>query len=261
MSPRNAVLAIVLACTLSALASTQALAWWGARAAHQDRVVQRDSYLLHSLRTAAENYLAIGLSLDQMAALQGLIERERASFAQVQAIDVFTANGTLLYSTDLSALGSQVPAHWRSSLSDSAPWLREEAGLRELGTRFDNDLGQAAGGIVLSVATTTPALSVQQWQQRGQAALQALALLALAGLSAWAGTALGLGRLLAPYERVARILQRPLQEPLQEPQPEPSADTTTPLEHTAQQTHAAWSAAQQHTKQRLRQLQELDDAP
>ena len=67
MSPRNAVLAIVLACTLSAFASTQALSWWGARAAHQDRIVQRDSYLLHSLRTAAENYLAIGLNLEQMA--------------------------------------------------------------------------------------------------------------------------------------------------------------------------------------------------
>lgn len=154
MSPRNAVLGIVLACILTALASTQALIWWGARSAHDQRVVQRDSYLLHSLRTAAENYLAIGLSLEQMTALQSLIERERASFTQVQAIDVFAANGRLLYSTDLSGLGSQVPEPWRSSLAGSAPWRRDEAGQRQLGTRFDNDLGQAAGGIVLTVSTS-----------------------------------------------------------------------------------------------------------
>ena len=252
MSPRNAVLAIVLACTLSAFASTQALSWWGARAAHQDRVVQRDSYLLHSLRTAAENYLAIGLNLEQMAALQSLIERERSSFAQVQAIDVFAANGRLLYSTDLSALGSQVPAHWRDSLTRSAPWRRDAAGLRELGTRFDNDLGQAEGGIVLTLSTTSAALTAAQWQQHGQAALQVLALLVLAGLSAWAGVALGLRRLLLPYEHVAHVLKGL--------QPDLTQNTTPPLSQAAQQTYAAWGAAQQHSQQRLRQLQELDDA-
>ncbi len=251
MTPHNALLAIVLACTMTAFASTQALGWWGARAAHEDRVVQRDSYLLHSLRTAAENYLAIGLNLEQMAALQSLIERERSSFAQVQAIDVFAANGRLLYSTDLSTLGSQVPAHWRDSLTSSAPWRRDAAGLRELGTRFDNDLGQAEGGIVLTVSTSHAALTPAQWQQHGQAALQVLALLLLAGLSAWAGIALGLRRLLSPYEHVAHVLKGL--------QPDLTKNSDAPLAQAAQQTHAAWGAAQQHTEQRLRQLQELDD--
>ena len=253
MNPRNAVLAIVLAGILAVLAGTQALTWGPARAAHQDQVVQRDSYLLHSLRTAAENYLAIGLSLEQMEALQGLIERERASFAHVQAIDVFAANGRLLYSTDLNALGSQVPPHWRDSLSNSAPWLREEPGQRQLGTRFDNDLGQAAGGIVLTISTTPTPLTLAQWQARGQTALYLLALLLLTGLAAWAGVALGLRRLLAPYERVARILQDPAR-----PAPAP---TDTPLAQAAQHTHAAWGDAQQRAQQRLQQLQELDDAP
>ena len=256
MSPRNAVLGIVLACTLTALASTQALIWWGARSAHDQRVVQRDSYLLHSLRTAAENYLAIGLSLEQMTALQSLIERERASFTQVQAIDVFAANGRLLYSTDLSGLGSQVPEPWRSSLAGSAPWRRDEAGQRQLGTRFDNDLGQAAGGIVLTVSTSasTSAVTLAQWQARGHTALQLLTLLALVSLSAWWGVTLGLRRLLAPYARVAHILQNHSAHPV------PSAPRQTPLEQAAHRTSAAWSAAQQHAQQRLLELQELDDA-
>ena len=252
MSSRNYLLALLLACTLAALASTQALTWWTARAIHEDRVVQRDSYLLHSLRTAAENYLAIGLNLDQMEALQGLIERERASFSHVQAIDVFNANGSLLYSTDLSTLGGQVPARWRDSLTHSAPWRRDEVGQRQLGTRFDNDLGQAAGGIVLTISTTPAALTLAQWQARGWAALQALAMMVLTGLSVWAGVALGVRRLLSPYARAARILQGSASAA-----PEP---TDTPLEQAAHHTHATWGAAQQHAQQRLRQLQELDNA-
>lgn len=252
MSPRNHLLALVLACTLAALASTQALTCWAARAVHQDRVVQRDSYLLHSLRTAAENYLAIGLNLEQMEALQGLIERERASFTQVHAIDVFNASGSLLYSTDLSTLGGQVPARWRDSLTSTGPWLHDEPGQRQLGTRFDNDLGQAAGGIVLTISTTPAALTLVQWQARGWTALQTLAMVALTGLSVWVGVVLGLRRLLSPYVRAAHILQD-------------SASTTptptdTPLEQAAAHTQARWRAAQQHAKQRLHQLQELDDA-
>ena len=252
MKPRHHLLAIVLACSLAALAGTQALTWWTARAAQQAQVMQRDSYLLHSLRTAAENYLAIGLSLDQMQALQGLIERERASFAQVQAIDIFNASGSLLYSTDLNALGSPVPAHWRERLADSTPWSHEEAGQRQLGTRFDNDLGQAAGGIVLTVSASPTALTLAQWQERGWAALQVLAMVLLTGLSAWAGVVLGLRRLLAPYARTGKILHS---STLTAPAPQHSAP-----EQAARHTQARWRAAQQHAQQRLRQLQELDDA-
>lgn len=252
MSPRRHLLTIVLACSLAALACTQALTWWTARAVQQAQVMQRDSYLLHSLRTAAENYLAIGLSLDQMQALQGLIERERASFAQVQAIDIFNASGSLLYSTDLNALGSPVPAHWRERLADSTPWSHEEAGQRQLGTRFDNDLGQAAGGIVLTVSASPTALTLAQWQERGWAALQVLAMVLLTGLSAWAGVALGLRRLLAPYARTGKILHSSTRTA---PAPQHSAP-----EQAALHTQARWRAAQQHAQQRLRQLQELDDA-
>jgi hypothetical protein len=256
MKPRHHLLVIVLACTLAALACTQALAWWTARAVQQAQVMQRDSYLLHSLRTAAENYLAIGLSLDQMQALQGLIERERASFAQVQAIDIFNASGSLLYSTDLNTLGSPVPAHWRERLADNTPWSHTEAGQHQLGTRFDNDLGQAAGGIVLTVSASPTALTLAQWQERGWAALQVLAMVALSSLGAWAGVALGLRRLLAPYAHTAQILHSSTNTtPAPAPTPQHSA-----LEQAALHTQAHWRAAQQHAQQRLRQLQELDDA-
>ena len=252
MKPRHHLLVIVLACTLAALACTQALAWWTARAVQQAQVMQRDSYLLHSLRTAAENYLAIGLSLDQMQALQGLIERERASFAQVQAIDIFNASGSLLYSTDFNTLGSPVPAHCRERLEDNSPWSHTEAGQHQLGTRFDNDLGQAAGGIVLTVSASPTALTLAQWQERGWAALQVLAMVLLTGLSAWAGVVLGLRRLLAPYARTGKILHS---STLTAPAPQHSAP-----EQAARHTQARWRAAQQHAQQRLRQLQELDDA-
>lgn len=187
-----------------------------------------------------------------MEALQTLIERERASFDQVLAIDVFAASGTLLYSTDPNALGSQVPPHWRQGLEQSTPWHTDGPAQRQLGVRFDNDLGQAAGGIVLTISTATPPLTLAQWKAHGQQALALLAAAALATLVAWAGVALGMRRLMAPYVRVARILQGQPPAPAQPP--------ATPLEQAAHHTHASWAAARQRAQHRLHQLQELDDA-
>ena len=252
MNPRNHVLIIVLTCLLTVLGGTQTLAWWSARAAHENMAEQRNNYLLQSLRTATENYLAIGLNLDQMEALQGLIERERAGFSRVLAIDVFAVSGTVLYSTDPNALGSLAPERWRRSLTDTASWHNDEASQRQFGVRFENDLGNAAGGIVLTVSTAPIALTLAQWQARGQAALQILAALILAGLCTWAGVALALRRLLTPYKRVARILQGQADTTLDK--------ATTAQEQAALHTHSAWSAAQQHARQRMLQLQKLDDA-
>lgn len=252
MKPANQVLAIVLACLLSVLAGTHALAWWASQAAHDAIVSQRDHYLLQSLRKATENYLAIGLNIEQMDALQGLIERERAGFPRVLAIDVFAASGTVLYSTDPNALGGPAPEHWRQNLLDTGPWLSDEQGQRQIGVRFDSDLGEAAGGIVVTVSTAAPALTLAQWQANGQMALHMLAALALAAACAWVGVALGVRWLLAPFERVAQILENPAGSA-------PGAAQSA-LENAAHETRSAWSAARHSARQRLQQLQELDDS-
>lgn len=252
MTPRSQILVLLLACILTILTGTHALAWWASQAAHEDIVSQRDSYLLQSLRTATENYLAIGLSIEQMDALQGLIERERAGFPRVLAIDVFAASGTVLYSTDPNALGSAAPERWRENLLSVDPWRIDDADQRQIGVRFDSDLGQAAGGVVVTVSTAAPAWTLAQWQAQGQIALQMLGVLALACLCAWIGAALGLQRLLAPFERIARILENP---PDTVPQPASPAQ-----EHAAHHTVSAWAGARQNARQRLQQLQDLDDA-
>ncbi|MBY0454467.1 MAG: hypothetical protein K2Q11_06245 [Burkholderiaceae bacterium] len=254
MRPRTHLLAIVLGCLLVLLATTQVLTYWAARTLHEDVMAQRDRYLLQSLRTAAEGYLAIGLNLEQMQALQGLIERERAGFSQVLAIDVFTAKGTLLYSTDPSALGSQAPADWSRHLTEEAPWYIDGPLQRQMGLRFDNDLGQAAGGIVLTISTAPQPLTLAQWKERSQQVLQVVALVFLVCLVAGASVVVGLRRVLAPYDRVVKILRG-------QAYPAPSrGKALDALEQSAHETHAAWVVAQARTQSSLRQLQELDDA-
>lgn len=238
--------AIVLA---GVLAIVGALLWLGQQAtqAHQaemDR--QRDGYLLGSLRTAAEDYLATGLQLEQTGALQGLIEREHAGFARVMAIDIFSAAGTVLYSTDTDSRGSAAPDAWRRHLEHEEPWRSEALLQRQIGQRFDNDLGQAAGGIVITLSTAPAPETLAQWKARGQQAVQWLALAALAGVAAVAGMAWGLRRLLRPYAEAARILQGGGTAP------------GTALAQAAAHRHAAWEAARQRCRQAQRQLEALD---
>lgn len=238
---------IVLACVLAMLAALLLLAQQAERARQADMEAQLDGYLLRSLRTTAENFLATGLQLEQMQALQGVIEREHAAFARVVAIDVFAAAGSVLYSTDADSRGRPAPEAWRRQLAQEQPWQAETLLRRQIGQRFDNDLGQAAGGIVITLSTAPAPPTLEQWRQTGQRLLRWLALAALACLAAWAGMYWGLGRLLRPYRDAARILQGA--------QP---GSRRMPLAQAAMREREQWSAGQQRCQQGMRQLEELD---
>lgn len=211
----------------------------------------RDAHLLRDLRTAAENHLATGLHIDQLGMLQQIIVREQAAFEEVLAIDVFTPSGTVLYSTDAGNRGSQAPSAWRTWLANSAQWQGQAPGLRQIGTRIEGDLGQAAGGIVVTFSTVAPMPTLAQWYARGQYALQWLALLVMAVLAVMGLLYLGLRQMCSPYVQVAQALRG------QSIALAPS-DAAAPLVQAAACQHAHWQAAQQRYQQGMRQLQELD---
>ena len=77
MKPARGMVLIVAA----GIAATAALtAWLDVLATDRVRAqiaAAKDGYLLRTLRTAAEANVSIGLTLEQMDGLQGLIERER----------------------------------------------------------------------------------------------------------------------------------------------------------------------------------------
>lgn len=254
MSQAHRVLALVLACLCTLLLCLWMLGQDAARLHQQDMAVQRDGYLLRHLRTTAESYLATGLQLDQMQALQDMLEREQAVFSGILAIDVFNAGGVLLYSTDVGSRGTSVPEPWRAILAQEQPWQGAAPGQRQIGQRFDNDLGQAAGAIVITLNAVAEPPTLAQWQERGQQLLRwlAMALVALAGTTLAMRAALW--RLGRPYGRAADILQAGAQVP---GVPSPGA---TPLEQSAWQVQRSWQAGHQRCRDGLQQLEALDHA-
>lgn len=247
MSLPKRIHAIVLACLLALLAALLLLTQQAERSRQADMEAQLDGHLLRSLRATAENFLATGLQLDQMDALQGVIEREQAAFARVVAIDVFAAGGSVLYSTDADSRGRPVPDAWRRHLAQDRPWHTESLMLRQIGQRFDNDLGQAAGGIVVTLSTAPGPQTLEQWQERGLQALRWLLLAVLAALAAWAGTSWGLGLLFRPWRDAARILCGA-----------PPARQGAPLAQAAMRQRERWQAVRQHCRQRMARLEEMD---
>lgn len=214
----------------------------------------REAYVLRNLRTAAESYLATGLQLPQLEVLQGVVERERQNFAGVMAIDIFSAQGRVLFSTDLGNRGLQVPSAWRELLASDAVWLQTQPGQRQIGQRFEGELGQAVGGIVVTLDATAAAPTLAQWYAWGHEALQWLLVLVLALGVAWWALWLGLRRLAQPYARVATVLQTSATEPACVA----GADACA-LERAAWARYANGVAAHQRCRQAMQQLQELDD--
>lgn len=242
------IYAIALLGLLALLAALLLLTQQAQQTRQAELQALRDGHLLRNLRTAAENYLATGLQLEQLEILQQVIAREQAAFAGVVAIDVFAAGGTVLYSTDVGNRGTQVPEGWRTWLARDLPWDSAAPGQRQIGTRFENDLGQAAGGIVVTFSTVPAPLTLAQWYERGQQAVQWLAMLALAGAAVAALLYAGLRQALKPYGDAARVLQGA----------PPPPGVATPLVQAAQAQRAQWDAARQRTQQGMRQLEELD---
>lgn len=167
----------------------------------------RDSYLLNHLRATAENYLSTGLQLEQMQALQDVIEREQSVFDDITVIDVYSAAGVVLFSTEVGSRGSAVPAAWKTALDQATPWAQMAALQRHIGQRFDNDLGQAAGGIAITLSTVPAPLTLTQWKQHAQAAVQWVGMVALACVVLVVTIYIGIQRMLMPYADAVRYLQ------------------------------------------------------
>lgn len=250
MTPARSLALIAAAGVLAAAAAT---AWFNAETAERVRAqisTSKDGYLLRNLRTAVEANVSIGLTLDQMDGLQGLIEREREGVEGVLSVDVFNRSGVVLYSTDRSAIGTPVATPWVPLLAREQGWAIEGRGERVMGTRFDNDLGVAEGGIALTLKAPATAglLSDPLAALEGNLA-PALAALAVMLLSAYAVAWL-LRRSTARFRAVAHILSG-----------SPAAHSTAgPLSSLADAQSKRWAWTRTTLEERQRALERLDDA-
>ena len=245
---------LALITAMGVLAAAVGSAWLANQA--EDRVradvaAARDGYLLRSLKAAAEANVSIGLALDQMDALQSLIERERESAEAVLSIDVFNGSGVVVYSTDRSAIGTSVASPWVPFLDKEGTWAIPGRGERVVGTRFDNDLGRPEGGIALTLRGPEAALAHINPVARVQALGMPL-LASLVGLlvAAWVAAS-ALSRVLLRFRRAARLMSPNAAG-------EPPADD--PLASLAVGQRERWARLRHAIAQRQDALRKLDDA-
>lgn len=204
MSFRRRLMLIVVSAIVCALLAVAAVAW---RAADEvgDVIEQgRSTYLLGIIRTAAETNLSFGLPLDQMPTIETLMEREKLSDPSILAIDVFYPEGRSVYSTDRGALGEPVLPSWTAALGEPGLWQIFGHGELVLGTRIENELGTAAGGVAITLS------DVPRKERDTALALDLAALtfvVALGGALIAGFTVRPLARLLTrPFAKAARAL-------------------------------------------------------
>lgn len=211
----------------------------------------RDGYLLRSLKAAAEANVSIGLTLDQMDALQSLIERERESAEGVLSIDIFNGGGVVVYSTDRSAIGTTVASPWVPFLDKEGTWAIPGRGERVVGTRFDNDLGRAEGGVAITLRGPDAALSranpLERVQALGMPLITTLAALIIAAIIA----SVALTRTLRRFRRAAALMTPGASEL------PPAGDSLASLAVSQRQR---WARIREAIAARQAALRKLDDA-
>lgn len=232
---------------LVALVTVAGAAYFAGSKVGEEIETARVSHLLGTLRSATEANLSIGLTLDQVSLLQSRIEREKVNDPSIVAIDIFSAQGRFIYSTDRGTIGEAVDKSWLARLKQDGIWHLE--GRREtiFGTHFDGDLG-LAGGIAVTVSDST---RVQRVQTLGFALATHSALITAAACLVGVLAAMGCAYVMTrPFARVARILRGEDIRP----------HRGWRLEALALRTRKVFEKADARAESGMRELQELDDA-
>ncbi|GAB5467237.1 MAG: hypothetical protein Kilf2KO_02670 [Rhodospirillales bacterium] len=152
---------------LIALLAVTALSVLSGQATHQglrQLEIERLRFLVSSLSSTVEANLGLGLPIEDLPALQALLERDLDTEPNVRAIEIVGPQETALYSTERGAIGEAIPQSWREAIEDrhSDVWLAEDRGEVAIGEVVRNDFDQPTGHVVLIVAgeQVHPALSL-----------------------------------------------------------------------------------------------------
>ncbi|MCF3935668.1 hypothetical protein L1787_19935 [Acuticoccus sp. M5D2P5] len=193
-------LALVLFATLAALTAFVVVA---ARTVEQgDRALggAELDFVLGETEQTIERNLQLGLPLAELQQVEPLLERALAHAQSVIAADVFSQNGTTLFSTDRGAVGEPVPEAWREAIANRRThqsWQAEEPQTMTIGRPLANDFNHVEGWVALIVDRASLAAPLSLL---GPLLAQNGVIIALAGLAA-----LILGAVLIP-RRDAAIL-------------------------------------------------------
>jgi hypothetical protein len=106
-----------------------------------------------------EQNLGLGMSMDEMTTLPAVLARRRLADAGIAAIDVADRNGRIVYSSDATAVGNDIPPSWRAAIrqqqilqtnkSTSRTWRIKDDAENIAGSTIDNSFGVTQGYIAV----------------------------------------------------------------------------------------------------------------
>lgn len=208
---------------------------------------ERFRFSLMDMKATLEAGLRLGNTTADLAGTRALLAQVRDRQPDILSIDVYDAQGDVLFSTDPSGRGLKLPPAWRPPCLNPEPtgWtgIDADGGVQCVG--LVNAFGQPAGGVLLRhrhAARTSAGLSLPpDWPQ-----LAALAM-ALIAVTAWAAA-----RAAGPLHRQAQALRTQLDNLAHTPALAQAADSADA--DTLGPSVAALAALQAHD----RWLQETD---
>lgn len=133
------------------LAMTTSFAYYKYETVYSSLVQSRYSFVVFTIKKKVEDSLSLGFALRQLRQVQDIIEREKVRDTQILAIEVYNANGEVLFDTDRGAIGTLVPDEWKESIraAGSQPFGHVDDDTLIVGLPLVNSLGKAEGAVVL----------------------------------------------------------------------------------------------------------------
>ncbi|WP_034293022.1 hypothetical protein [Herbaspirillum sp. RV1423] len=148
----NRFYVMALALALLLMASAGILAWSQALEQHGAALREgRFEFGLNTIRGNLESGLQVGLQLPEQKATQQLIEQVHAQERVILSVDIFDAQGHIVFTTDGGGVGANIPAAWRNNCLTSArtDWSTQDDEGRLLCGSVINGFGEVAGGVAL----------------------------------------------------------------------------------------------------------------
>ncbi|NUU03315.1 hypothetical protein [Herbaspirillum robiniae] len=111
----------------------------------------RFEFSLNTIRSGVEAGLQVGLLLPDLPGAQQLIEQSRSQERVILSIDIFDAQGHIVFTTDSGGVGAVIPAAWRAPCLTRARgnWSGVDEEGRLVCGAVINGFDQVAGGVAL----------------------------------------------------------------------------------------------------------------
>lgn len=145
------VSAALIALLVFTMTATAALGFFKFEEVMSGLVGSRYSFVAFTIKKKVEDSLNLGFSLRQLRQIQENIELEKARDDQIQGIEIYSAEGEILFNSDRGRIGASVPESWLAPLSANStqPFALMDEESHVVGLPLVNNLGKVEGAVAL----------------------------------------------------------------------------------------------------------------